>query len=162
MRHVLRLVFFAILLTLATSAPATAQECSTADQPTKTWNQQPPDPLCSGSSEDISFTVYSTTVDTCTNNNNGTVYAQSVRQVTGIGYWVCGSFHIYDTKCNPTITQQVTHATSPTDYNRFYLQAWDAILTTSGSMLCAVSASMSRQDFWQCQGVACQSSGGGG
>ncbi len=46
MRHILRFVFFAILLALATSA--NAQECSTADQPPKTWNQVPSDPLWTG------------------------------------------------------------------------------------------------------------------
>jgi hypothetical protein len=148
MRHILRLVLFAILLALATSA--NAQECSIADQPEKTWNQVPADPVCGVLVEGKPFTVYSTTVDTCMNKNNG-IYAQSVRQVTGIGEWQCSNFTPLDLKCNPTITQQVTHATSPSDYNHFYLRAWDA----NPAQYCGVFVIMSRQDFWQCSGLAC-------
>src|SRR5229473_7198734 len=152
--HVLRFAFFfAVLFAFATSAraQATGSDCSTADQPTKTWNQQPPDPLCRGSLELQFFNVYSTTVDTCTDNNTGAVYAQSVRQTFGIGYWDCGPGNLMNTKCNPNITQEVTHATSSTDYNRFYLRAWDA----DSQNFCKYVVLMSRQDFWQCQGVDC-------
>ena len=158
---VLRLAFlFAVLFAFATSAhaQATGSDCSTADQPTKTWNQQPPDPLCTGSIELKFFNVYSTTVDTCTNNNTGAVYAQSARQTYGIGYWDCGPSNLINTKCNPNITQEVTHATSPTDYNRFYLRAWDV----NPAQFCTLFVTMSRQDFWQCQGVGCPTGGGGG
>src|SRR5713101_2134979 len=150
---ILRFAFFALLFAFATSAhaQATGGDCSQSDQPTKTWNQQPPDPLCTGNVEDKAFTVYSTTVDTCTNVNTGSVYAQAVRQVTGIGLWHCSNFSSLSLKCNPTITQEVTHATSSTDYNRFYLRAWDA----DPSRYCGAYVSMSRQDFWQCHGVAC-------
>ena len=74
-KYIVPVAIFAVLFAFATSthAQATGADCSTADQPTKTWNQQPPDPLCTGSMADLSFTVYSTTVDTCTNNNTGTV-----------------------------------------------------------------------------------------
>jgi hypothetical protein len=82
-RHILRFTFLAILFTFATSAyaQATGADCSTSTQPDKTWNQQPPDapgtgPQCNGTYQQ-SFTVYSTTVDTCTNNNTGAVYDQS-------------------------------------------------------------------------------------
>ena len=44
MRFLLGFVLFAVFLASATSA--NAQECSTADQPPKTWNQQPPGALC--------------------------------------------------------------------------------------------------------------------
>jgi hypothetical protein len=124
MRILLGFVLFADFLASATSA--NAQECSTADQPPKTWNQQPPGALCgTGRGATPAFTVYSTTVDTCTNNTTGVVYAQSSRQTTGDGLWQCwsstSSTPSLDLNCNPTITQQVTHATSSTDYNRFYL-----------------------------------------
>lgn len=165
-RHIPRLTFLVILLTFATSAyaQATGADCSTANQPTKTWNQQPPDapgtaPNCNGSYKQ-SFTVYSTTVDSCVNNNNGLTYAGgAVRQTTGTGYWsaptsgapFCSNSSTL--KCNPTITQQVTHATSGTDYNRFYLRAWDD--NGAGIAPCTTVPVMSRQDFWQCQGIAC-------
>jgi len=67
-RHVLAFASLAVLLALAPSvhAQATGSDCSTSDQPTKTWNQQPPDgptaPNCNDTYEQ-SFTVYSTTVD---------------------------------------------------------------------------------------------------
>jgi hypothetical protein len=105
----------------------------------------------------LPFTVYSTTVDTCTNNTTGVVYDQSSRQTTGNGLWQCysstSSTPSLDLNCNPTITQQVTHATSSTDYNRFYLRAWDA----NPALYCGTFTTMSRQDFWQCQGIACPS-----
>ena len=128
---------FAVLFAFASSAhaQATGSDCSRADQPTKTWNQQPPDapgsgPNCNATYKQ-SFTVYSTTVETCTNQNTNTVYAQRVGQTTGIGYWSTPTTgapfcsNSVTQKCNPIITQQVTHATSGTDYNRFYLRAWD-------------------------------------
>jgi hypothetical protein len=150
MRHLLRFCYIVILLALTTSA--NAQECSTADQPTKSWNQQPPDPLCgTGPAGNHPFTVVSSTVDTCTNKNTGVVYDQSVRQVTGNGIWQCAPPPLTSKKCNPTITQEVTHATSSTDYNRFYLRAWDA----DPSQSCGVFANISRQDFWQCLGIRC-------
>jgi hypothetical protein len=163
-RHILRFAFFfAVLFAFATSAyaQATGSDCSTADQPTKTWNQQPPGALCgTGRGATPGFTVYSTTVDTCTDQNTGSAYAQSVRQVTGNGLWQCWSANSsnpsLDMNCNPTITQQVTHALSSTDYNRFYLRAWDA----DPSKYCGTFADMSRQDFWQCPGVDCQTSTG--
>jgi hypothetical protein len=165
-KYVLAFAFLAVLLALAPSvhAQATGSDCSTADQPTKTWNQQPPDVNCNGD-HDQSFTVYSTTVDTCTDQNTGTAYAQAVRQTTGIGWWSttgASGFCSSDVtqKCNPTITQQVTHALSSTDYNRFYLRAWDAVQTTRGTTPCATKVDMSRQDFWQCPGVDCNTSAG--
>lgn len=171
-RHILRFTFLAILFTFATSAyaQATGADCSTSTQPDKTWNQQPPDapgtgPQCNGTYQQ-SFTVYSTTVDTCTNNNTGAVYDQAIRQTTGIGYWSAPTsgapFCSNSTtlKCNPNITQQVTHATSATDYNRFYLRAWDD--SGAGIPPCTTVPVMSRQDFWQCLGVACDGGGGGG
>ena len=67
---------------------------------------------------------------------------QEVRQTFGIGWWsttgqsgFCSS--PVTEKCNPTITQEVTHATSGSDYNRFYLRAWDALQTYQGSTPCA-------------------------
>ncbi len=41
--HVLRFAFFAFLFAFATSAhaQATGADCSTANQPTKSWNEQP-------------------------------------------------------------------------------------------------------------------------
>ena len=123
---IVRFTFFALLFAFATSAhaQATGSDCSQSDQPDKTWNQQPQDPICGtgGGAGANPFTVYSTTVDTCTNLNTGSVYAQSVRQVRGIGVWQCfgnDAHPLLDLKCNPTITQEVTHATSGTDYNRF-------------------------------------------
>lgn len=165
-RHVLAFAFFfAVLFAFATSAraQATGSDCSTADQPTKTWNQQPPDapgtaPNCNGTYQQ-SFTVYSTTVDTCTDQNTNTVYAQRVGQTFGIGYWSAPTsgapFCSNSTtlKCNPNITQQVTHALNSSDFNRFYLRAWDD--NGAGVSPCTTVPVMSRQDFWQCQGIAC-------
>jgi hypothetical protein len=164
-RSVLAFAFLAVLVALAPSvhAQATGSDCSTADQPPKTWNQQPPDapgtaPNCNSTYQQ-SFTVYSTTVDTCTNQNTNTVYDQGIRQTTGIGYWSAPTsgapFCSNSTtlKCNPNITQQVTHATSAADYNRFYLRAWDD--SGAGIPPCTTVPVMSRQDFWQCKGVAC-------
>jgi hypothetical protein len=156
---ILRFTFFAAVL-FAFAASANAQQCSQVDQPTKTWNQQPPDPLCPnpGYSTDVGYTVYSTTVDSCYNTNTGTTYAQSVRQVTGKGIWNCSNFTSLNLKCDPTITQQVTTATSSTDYNRFYLRAWDAVPDlqfASNPCIDPQNYPMARQDFWQCIGVAC-------
>ncbi len=81
------------------------------------------------------------------------MYASSARQVTGIGVWHCFSSSSLDFKCNPTITQEVTHASSPSDHNRFYLRAWDVDPSNYNS--CVIFNSMSRQDFWECIGVAC-------
>src|SRR5256885_15223397 len=152
-RYVLAFAFLVVLLALAPSvhAQATGSDCSTADQPTKTWNQQPADVNCNGD-HDQSFTVFASTVDTCTNQNTNTVYAQSLRQTTGIGWWSTtglSGFCSSDVtqKCNPNITQEVTHATSGSDYNRFYLRAWDAVQTNRGTTPCATKVDMSRQDF---------------
>jgi hypothetical protein len=161
MRHILRFILFAILLGLATSA--NAQECSTANQPPKTWNQQPSDPLCgSGPGQtyfgDPTFIVYSTTVDTCTDNNTGAVYAQSARQVTGSGAWHCyGGSLRSNLKCNPRIEQQLTHATSGADFNRFYLRAWD--INPGYVYQCTEFPAIARQDFWQCSGRNCRTIG---
>jgi len=129
MNKLIRLTFFAsVLFAFVTSAraQATGSDCSQSDQPTMTWNQQPPDPLCTSSDghADHSYTVYATTVDTCTNLVTNSVYAQSARQTYGIGWWFCSAIFT-DQKCDPTITQQVTHAINGSDYNRFYLRAWD-------------------------------------
>ncbi len=161
MRYILSLAFFAAFAT-SVHAQATGSDCSTADQPTKTWNQQPPGALCgTGLGATPAFTVYSTTVDTCTDQNTGTAYAQSVRQTTGKGLYQCWSSSSatpsLDLLCNPKITQEVTHALSSTDYNRFYLRAWDADPTK----YCGTVVDMSRQDFWQCPGVDCIASGAG-
>lgn len=50
----------------------------------------------------------------------------------------------------------MTHATSGSDYNRFYLRYWDADISNLG--YCATYQIMTGQDFWQCQGVDCKSS----
>ena len=169
------IILIAVLFAFATSAraQATGSDCSTATQPTKTWNQQPPDgptfPNCNSTYKQ-SFIVYSSTVDSCTDQNSNTVYAgPALRQTSGTGYWstptsmspFCSNDPLDALKCNPNITQEVTHATSPTDYNRFYLRAWDDNGAGAPSPCTTVSL-MSRQDFWQCQGVACSGGGGGG
>jgi hypothetical protein len=152
-RHIL---FFAILFAFATSAQAqaTGSDCSQSNQPTKTWNQNPLDPLCGGGYVGPHpFTVLSTTVDSCINLNTGSQYDGAVRQVTGNGVWQCYSALTPDLKCNPRIEQQVTHATSGTDYNRFYLRAWD--INPGYLYACTEFPGMARQDFWQCKGVTC-------
>jgi hypothetical protein len=164
-RHILTLaILCAILFAFASSAraQATGADCSTANQPTKTWNQQPADPLCgSGYVGSHAFTVISTTVDTCINNNTGATYLSGVRQVTGNGVWQCyGVSATPNLKCNPRIEQQVTHATSSTDYNRFYLRAWD--INPGYLYACTEIPGLARQDVWQCLGVACSGGGGGG
>ncbi len=50
-----------------------------------------------------------------------------------------------------------TTATSPTDYNRFYNYAFDVIYNGSSCQQTGVW----RQDFWQCSGLACVSTGSG-
>jgi hypothetical protein len=160
-RHILTLaILCAILFAFASSAraQATGADCSTANQPTKTWNQQPADPLCgAGYVGSHDFIVTSTTVDTCINNNTGATYASSVRQVTGNGVWQCYGVSITpNLKCNPRIEQQVTHATSSTDYNRFYLRAWD--INPGYLYACTEIVGLARQDVWPCQGIACTSS----
>ncbi len=47
-RYIVPVALFAVLFAFATSAhaQATGSDCSQSDQPTKTWNQQPPDPIC--------------------------------------------------------------------------------------------------------------------
>jgi hypothetical protein len=54
----------------------------------------------------------------------------------------------------------VTPATSPTDYNRFYNQAYDYIYSSGSGCVQVPPPAGFRQDFWQCQGVACASGGG--
>ena len=60
-------------------------------------------------------------------------------------------------KCSPSFDFQATTATSPTDYNRFYMRVTDAL----PGGYCTWSQTMSRQDFWQCQGRPCAYGGTG-
>jgi hypothetical protein len=146
---------YILFVFLAVAAAVQAQDCSTAEQTPHTWNQQPPDPLyiiCgTGVAQHRPFDVYSTTVDTCTSNNTGEIYDQGVRQVTAVGYWQCQTPSSMPRKCNPYISQQVTHALTGLDYNRFYLRYWDADI----NQYCGLVPVMTNQDFWQCRGIAC-------
>lgn len=160
-RYILRFAFFAVLFAFATSAHAQSN-CSTPNQSVPyNYYQNPPGivnastfpnvDICSGNSEDKAYTVTVNQSAWCTNTNNNTTYASSTRQVLGNGVAHCSNFTSLDLLCNPRFDYSTTTATSPTDYNRFYLRAYD------GYGYCK-SDIFSRQDFWQCLGVACSSS----
>jgi hypothetical protein len=55
-----------------------------------------------------------------------------------------------------------TEATSPTDYNRFYNYAFDVYYVGGSPSTGCPQSGVWRQGFWQCQGLACAGSGGGG
>lgn len=113
----------------------------------------------------ISITTTATYSDTCTTTANAasspdTQYFSSSSSVTGTGE--CQIFSTTDNLvCAPQMVNNVTLATSPTDFNRFYNQAYDESIATSGSSLICVQGAF-HQDFQQCAGQACATSTGGG
>lgn len=120
----------------------------------------PGTPCPAQANEDIAITVIASTLSQCENTNNYTVYLESTRSTFGNGVADCswnmitGSSNL---KCSPSFDFQATTATSPTDYNRFYIRVTDAL----PGGYCTWSQTMSRQDFWQCQGRPCAYGGTG-
>jgi len=55
--------------------------------------------------------------------------------------------------------EQMTTATSSTDYNRFYNYAFDVYYSAGANIQCPQNG-IWRQDFWQCIGKACKNCGG--
>jgi hypothetical protein len=160
--------FASFLVLFALAASAHAQNCS-APVPSSLYNftQTPPTPPvvkalgfpdvvpCNGQNVDDTYTVQVFERDSCQNTLTNSVYAQSTRTTFGVGIAICSwsmLFGSINDMCDPRLEDSATTATSPTDYNRFYIRAYDAIEVNYN---CGNPTSLSRQDFWQCQGVAC-------
>lgn len=100
---------------------------------------------------------------TCTADNNvapppnpGTVYwSYNGSTESGFGQTYCNYSSPYSTYvCPPIMNMNVTRASSPTDYNRFYNQAYS--YEASGG---SCPQTTFEQDFQQCNGLACQATG---
>jgi hypothetical protein len=168
--------FASFLVLFALAASAHAQNNCSSPQPSSLYNytQTPPVPPavkalgfpdvvpCNGQNVDDTYTVQVFEQDSCKNTQTNSVYAQSTRTTFGVGIAICSwsmLFGSINDMCDPRLEDSATTATSPTDYNRFYIRAYDAIEV---SYNCGSPTTLSRQDFWQCQGVACPTSSGGG
>src|SRR5258708_5695207 len=91
----------------------------------------------------------------CVDTNTMSVYwTYKTSNVTGYGQNYCDA--LGSIPCKPIMALVVTTATSPSDYNRFYNQAYDTMYVGVQSLTgCAKTTNGFRQDFRQCQGVAC-------
>jgi hypothetical protein len=160
---------FVFLFALAASAHAQlSSNCSSPD-PSSLYDyaQTPPIPpaikalgfpdvVTCGSEENatVTYTVQVLENDICINTSNDTVYAQSNRTTFGVGIEYCTWSMLFGSgnlMCDPRLEDAATTATNSTDYNRFYIRAYDAI----DGKYCGTVTSLSRQDFWQCKGVEC-------
>ncbi len=168
MRYIFRLAMFVLLLLSVLAVSAHAQtttycqngtQCSCAN--INNASITPPSATCPYTSTIspplVNFTQQQTATFLCSDGNgSGAVYASHNSAVTGYGQAHCTPVSLY---CYPNFVLSLTLATSPTDYNRFYNQAYDDIYTSSG---CVSNSTIGfRQDFWQCLGVACSGGGGG-
>lgn len=138
MRYILGLAFFAVLFAgFATSGKA--QNCSTPNMgPFYNYYQYPPGVTnasafpeimpCSGSA-DVNYTVTVNRDAWCSNTNFNppTTYASNTLTVLGNGVAHCTINPIApNVMCDPRFDDSnATTATSPLDYNRFYLRAYD-------------------------------------
>lgn len=163
----MRRYFASFLVLFALAASAHAQNCSLKNASNlENFTQTPPIPpavktfgfpdveWCQGEDVTDTYTVQVFEYDTCTNSVTNSVYAQATRTTFGVGVAYCSSSTGLLTRtllCDPRLEAGSTYATSATDYNRFYIRAYDAI----DGQYCGTQTTLSRQDFWQCQGVAC-------
>ena len=152
MRHVLFLLF---VLALTTPVYSQAPNCSLPNNDGVSWNYSPPqNSYCSSGQNGTTFSntvVYSST-ETCENTNTDSTYASHNATVTGYGQTNCNFISNLEVWCYADYDQQMTDAANASDYNRFYLRSYDR--TYVGNNTCARNGAF-RQDFWQCQGVAC-------
>src|SRR6185437_11064450 len=106
----------------------------------------------------IPITTTATYSDTCTTTANAasspnTQYFSKSSAVTGNGQ--CQIFSATDhLTCAPLMTNQVTLATGPTDFNRFFNRSVDQTVVVSGDTLVCAQGGF-HQDFQQCAGQAC-------
>jgi len=147
------LIFFALAAsTRAQNCPGYNPQVYQSGGGTSAFN--PPNP-CSGQSLNatVSFSQTNSTTDYCSQLSYPSI-------VTGWGYAHCTPYPVY---CTPFFELQVTVATAPGDYNRFYNRAYYSTYTSSG---CVTNSNVGfNQDFWQCGWVVCPpppGDGGGG
>jgi hypothetical protein len=156
-RPIVRLALF-VLVFSALAGSAHAQQCSVPDQTVESTGASA---SCTTTSmlspATVPFTQVQSGVNKCLDeNNNGAVYASNPTSVTGSGQAHCTPQPLY---CFVKFFANATQATTPSDYNRFYNQAYNGTYTSSG---CKYPTTFSQQDFYQCLGRACTQSGGGG
>jgi hypothetical protein len=172
MMYTLRLAFVAVFAAFATSAYA--QNCNDPYMgPIYNFYQYPPGVTnastfpdrmpCSGSA-DVNYTVTVNRDAWCDDANYSppATYASNTLQVYGVGVAHCTINPLApNVMCDPRFydSNDVTTAVDSTDYNRFYLRAYDGY---GGLWSACKSDVYSRQDFWQCAGVDCSSGGTGG
>lgn len=152
-RNIVRLLSFLLFLfTSATSAHA--QTCGFPS--TGAYTQTNYNPTCTGGGTYGNHSIGQVTFECYDQNNGNAIYAGPHNSsVTGYGqihYWPLCSAIPYE--CDARMYANDTTAASPTDYNRFYNYAFDRIYNGSTSNACQQTG-VWRQDFWQCQGLAC-------
>jgi hypothetical protein len=159
-RCILRFAFFAVLFAFATSARAQNNCSEPVQSPYTIVSQTPPGAMpCSGN-QNVTFTVLISQTDYCENTNNYTDYVTQTRQTFGLGLALCTINPLSpNVRCDPRFDYEATTATSPTDYNRFYLRAYDGY---GGAWGPCKNDIFSRQDFWQCSGRPCPTGRCGG
>jgi hypothetical protein len=141
-------LFLLLLFALATSTHAQSN-CGIPSQ--SGIFQTPNPPTCSSSMTTLPNTIVGTTTDRCYNKNTSTYYASFPSSVTGNGQTHCPLIGIpFD--CYAVLAENDTVATSPTDYNRFYLQAYNVTYISNNT---CQQVGTFQQDFQQCLGVAC-------
>lgn len=156
-RYIVRLALFVLVLFMLAASAQSAHAQSDCSAPDSSGDQvSPPSSVCSTTSAlnpaTISFSQTQTTTFECRNTNNSS-YLSVNSSVTGYGKAHCTPVSLY---CKPLLEIDITKATSPTDYNRFYNRAYDSTYTSSG---CVTNSSIGfRQDFWECLGTSCAQS----
>ena len=157
-----------ILVGLLFPVLACSQNCSTA---TMTLTSEPMSIGAPGTCTfgppffvTIPITVTANYNDSCSTtanaaSNPSTQYFTISSSVTGNGQ--CENFATRNVSCPPRMVNNVMLASGPTDFNRFFNQAFDQSIgfDSSGNAICAQGAF--RQDFEQCAGQACKTGGGG-
>lgn len=161
MKSLKRLALFVLVL-FAVAASTRAQQCPgynptmyQSPNPGTTSAYSPPSP-CEGEylSQTSSFSQTNSTTDYCGSLQTGG-QIQYPSTVTGNGVAHCTAVVLY---CYPKFLLQVTVATNPQDYNRFYNQAYDYTYSSSSGCVPIPIPSPSRQDFFQCGWYTCPSS----
>lgn len=143
-----------IVLVFATSAFGQAN-CSYGDSNGVSRDFIPPlTTSCPSGQNGTTFsnTLVVTSTEYCVNTNSGSTYASHNATVTGYGQTNCNTISNLTFPCYAAWEQDETDAANASDYNRFYLRAYDQSYVSSNT--CVRNGGF-RQDFWQCAGVAC-------
>ena len=157
-----------LLLFLMCYLPAMGQANCSYGSMTET-NRYDTSPCTLGEHYVVHGTTTSATFDDkCIDTNNNTTYADmSSTNPSGTGQCVtvpvstpCGgtgqpacNYQIIN--CFTVVKGDVTNATSPTDYNRFYNRGYGNLLNSNRTGCMGQGSGTYSQDFRQCQGVAC-------